>query len=113
MTDPHITEFIKFVELLVERITELKGLFDLRTFQSFGKYVRKIEVIDSNSEYYSQETSLLKSPSERFPSFIDSSNINLDDPLTQGQKTVLSKSQSDKKHAVEKIESALEDMSFK
>lgn len=29
MTDPHITEFIKFVELLVERITELKGLFDL------------------------------------------------------------------------------------
>lgn len=49
-------------------------MFDLKTFQSFGKYVSKIEVIDSNKEYFSKEMNLLK-PSERYAGFFDHSTI--------------------------------------
>jgi hypothetical protein len=60
ITDKQVIEFINFVCLIVDRISYLKGYFDRETFSSFGKYIKKLEVYDIESEYYYHKNDLLK-----------------------------------------------------
>jgi hypothetical protein len=59
ITDKQVIEFIRFVGLIVDRITYLNGFFDRKTFSSFGKYIKKLEVYDIESEYYHHKDTLI------------------------------------------------------
>jgi hypothetical protein len=60
ITDKQVIEFIQFISLIVDRITYLKGMFDRATFGSLGKYIKKLEVFDIESEYYYHKSALIK-----------------------------------------------------
>lgn len=60
ITDKSVIEFINFVGLIIDRISYLRGYFDLETFHSFGKFIQNLEVYDMENEYYSHKNRLLK-----------------------------------------------------